>query len=152
MIPAAEDIKIAMNIAKDPESIKFWIENFNNELKDIENNNKNKKNIGDIVYYSVSNTKIIEAQIVNIDEYPSSTGETNYFYWVTPANYMIRWVEHIRYKWSVLINKPYVPNKIFFTNSVQLGKDVFLTEEDAEKAYLLYNAIFYLQELTEYYE
>ena len=152
MIPAEEDIKIIMNIGQDPESINYLIKEFNDKLKSIEQQNQSKKNIGDVVYYSVGNKKVISAKIVDIDEYPCDNGETNYFYWVTPVSSLVRWTEHLRYKWSVITKTAYIPGKWFFTNSVQLGKDIFLSEEDAEKAYLLNNAIFYLWELTEHYE
>jgi hypothetical protein len=129
--------------------INLLINDLNNELIEIKKANQAKKNINDIVYYSVSNKRVISARIVEIDYYPDSNGgSTNTFYWVTPKSFLVRQIEHVRYKWSCITKKPYIPGKWFFTHSVQLGTDIFLNEDDAEQANILQNAIFYLYELT----
>jgi hypothetical protein len=128
--------------------INLLINDLNNELDEIKKANQVKKNIGDLVYYSVGNRKVISAKIVSIDYYPDSNGEIlSTFYWVSPKSFLVRIIEHVRYKWSCITTTTYIPGKWFFTNSVQLGTDIFLKEEDAEHANILQNAVFYLYEL-----
>lgn len=128
--------------------INLLINDLHNELDEIKKANQAKKNINDIVYYSVGNRKVIIAKIVDIDYYPDSNGDlTNSFYWVAPKSFLVRQIEHLRYKWTRITKKSYIPGKWFFTNSVQLGTDIFLNKDDAERANILHNAVFYLYEV-----
>jgi len=128
--------------------VNLLINDLNNELAEIKKANQVKKNINDIVYYSVGNKKVIVARIVDIDCYPASNGEIlSTFYWVTPKSFLVRQIEHFRYKWACITKKSYIPGKWFFTNSVLLGTDIFLNKDDAEHANILQNAIFYLYEV-----
>jgi hypothetical protein len=128
--------------------VKLLINDLNNELDEIKKANQVTKNIGDLVYYSVGNRKVISGRIVSIDYYPDSNGEIlSTFYWVTPKSFLVRTIEHVRYKWSCITKKPYIPGKWFFTNSVQLGTDIFLKEDDAEHVNILQHSVFFLYEL-----
>lgn len=107
-------------------------------------------NINDTIYY-FDDKKIIKGKIVEIDDYTKTYGEgALVYYWVTPKrNLFIRLYDNFRYKYSVLFKKPFIPRTIFFTHSVLFGNDIFQSEEEAEKAKILYNLSFYLNELLD---
>jgi hypothetical protein len=142
-------LESAINISKDPVATKNWLNHFNKELKKIEERNQTKLEIGDNIYYNINIMKTICAKVIDIDEYKCVNGAVNVYYWVMPANILVRWFEQLRYKWAYITKKSYIPGKWFYSKSVKLGKDIFLTREDAEIAYLLHSSIIILSEIEE---
>lgn len=133
--------------------IKILLNYIYTEIETIRNKYNNHEvnfKVNDIVYY-FDEKKIIEGKIAEIDDYTKTCGkEALVYYWVTPKrNIFVRLYDNFRYRYSVLFKKPFIPRSIFFTHSVLFGTDIFETEEEAERARVLYNLEFYLNELLD---
>lgn len=113
------------------------------------NNHSIEFNIGDTVYYNSINNIVIKGKIVDIDDFTNNGNRPLglVYYWVVPKSISRNITQKIKYLYCSLLNRPYIPHPMYFTNSVLFGVDIFKTETEAENASILYNARFYLNEL-----
>jgi hypothetical protein len=115
----------------------------NSELDEISNKynpGKIEFEIEERVWYISYSSEIVESTVVDIDDW--SKGGTVYgglvYYWIIPDNAKTTWIDTVKYRYSHLFGKVYMPPKEFPGHAISAGEEIFRTKKEAERALHLY--------------